>query len=142
MRQHHIGWVGHDLDRMRESFVREGAQVITEPIADPMQRVRVQFVREPHTGELWELIAPLDGASDSPLLGRLSRGGGFDHVCWELEEQDGTLEDRLEAELARGGRVVCEPVIASAFGRRIAFVYRRSGRIIEFVERRPPGAEL
>lgn len=142
MKQHHIGWVGRNLERMRQSFVREGAQVVTEPIADPLQRVRVQFVREPGTGELWELVAPLEGATDSPLLARLSRGGGFDHVCWELGADDGTLEDLLAREVAGGARIVCEPVIATAFERRIAFVFRRSGRIIEFVEQRSPGSRL
>ena len=142
MKPHHIGWVGRDLERMQRSFSREGAQVVTEPIADPLQRVRVQFLREPGTGELWELVAPLQGAIDSPLLARLSRGGGFDHVCWELEAGDGTLEELLAREVSRGARVVCEPAMAVAFGRRIAFVYRRSGRIIEFVEQRPSGSLL
>jgi methylmalonyl-CoA/ethylmalonyl-CoA epimerase len=142
MKRHHVGWVGRDIERMRRSFVKEGATVVTEPIADPLQRVVVQFLLEPAAGELWELVAPLPGADDSPLLARLSRGGGLDHVCWELDVADGTLDDVLATEVARGGRIVCEPVMATAFGRQIAFVYRRSGRLIELVEPRPPGAPL
>ena len=142
MKRHHIGWVGRDIERMRRAFVQEGATVVTDPIADPVQRVLVQFLQEPATGELWELVAPLPGAEESPLHARLARGGGLDHVCWELEAADGTLEDVLGGEVARGGRIVCEPVTAAAFGRRIAFVYRRSGRLIELVEARPPGAPL
>jgi hypothetical protein len=38
--------------------------------------------------------------------------------------------------------VVCEPVLAAAFGRRIAFVFRRSRRLIEYVEPRRPGQAL
>jgi hypothetical protein len=37
--------------------------------------------------------------------------------------------------------VICEPVVAAAFGRRIMFVYRRSGRILEFVGPRPTGSQ-
>jgi methylmalonyl-CoA/ethylmalonyl-CoA epimerase len=139
---HHFGWVGRDLARMRRSFEREGATVVSPPIDDPIQRVTVQFLREPATGELWELVVPLGEAADSPLTSRLARGGGFDHVCYELDEGDGTLEERLAAEVERGGQVVCAPVMATAFGRRIAFVFRRSQRLIEYVEPRRPGQEL
>ncbi len=140
MKRHHIGWVGRDLERMRRAFVLEGAEVESGPIEDSLQRVVVQFLREPATGEVWELVAQLPGAAGSPLVSRLSRGGGLDHVCFELEPSDGTLEEVLEREVARGGRIVCPPVPAAAFGRRIAFVYRRSGRVVELVEARPPGA--
>lgn len=142
MRLHHIGWVGSDIARMRAAFERDGAEVVSPPIDDPIQRVTVQFLREPATGELWELVAPLGDAADSPLAGRLGRGGGLDHVCYELEAGDGSIEDAVAAEVARGARVVCEPVIAAAFARRIAFVFRRSRRLIEYVEPRRPGQAL
>jgi glyoxalase/bleomycin resistance protein/dioxygenase superfamily protein len=142
MRLHHLGWVGRDLARLRKAFEREGAQVVSPPIDDPIQRVTVQFLREPATGELWELVVSLGDAADSPLTSRLARGGGFDHVCYELEEADGTLEERLATEVERGGRIVCAPTVAVAFGRRIAFVFRRSQRLVEYVEPRRPGQEL
>lgn len=142
MKLHHIGWVGRDVERMCRAFVKEGAAIVTEPIPDPLQRVVVQFLREPATGELWELLTQLEGVADSPLVARITRGGGLDHVCLELEAADGTLDHVLAGEVARGGRTLCPPVMAAAFCRRIAFVYRRSGRVIEFVEARPPGAKL
>lgn len=142
MKLHHLGWVGNDLARMRTAFERDGAEVASPPIDDPIQRVTVQFLRQPATGELWELVVPLGEVADSPLAGRLARGGGLDHVCYELDAADGTLDDVVAAEVARGARVVCEPVIAAAFARRIAFVFRRSRRLIEFVEARQPGQLL
>lgn len=142
MKLHHLGWVGNDLARMRTAFERDGAEVVSPPIDDPIQRVTVQFLRQPATGELWELVVPLGEVADSPLAGRLARGGGLDHVCYELDPADGTLDDVVAAEVARGARVVCEPVIAAAFARRIAFVFRRSRRLIEFVEARQPGQLL
>ena len=134
MKLHHLGWVGRDLDRMRRDFEREGAIPTGDAVADPQQRVMVQFLREPGSGELWEIIAPLGPPEASPLASRLGRGGGLDHVCYELEAADGTLEEQLAREVANGGRVVCEPVIARTFGRRIAFVRRLTGRVIEFVD--------
>ena len=142
MRLHHLGWVGQDLARMRAAFERDGAELASPPIDDPIQRVTVQFLREPATGELWELVVPLGDPAASPLASRLARGGGLDHVCYELDAGDGSLEDRIAAEVARGARVVCEPVIAAAFERRIAFVFRRSRRLIELVEPRRPGQAL
>jgi hypothetical protein len=139
---HHLGWVGSDIARMRAAFERDGAAVISPPIDDPIQRVTVQFLREPATGEVWELVAPLGDPAASPLASRLGRGGGFDHVCYELDAADGTLEAVVAAEVGRGARVVCEPVHAAAFDRRIAFVFRRSRRLIEFVEPRRPGQAL
>ena len=142
MKLHHLGWVGRDLARMRTAFERDGATIASPPIDDPIQRVTVQFLREPATGELWELVAPLAGADESPLASRLSRGGGFDHVCYELDAADGSLDDCVAREVARGARIICEPVHAAAFDRRIAFVFRRSQRLIEFVEPRRPGQPL
>ncbi len=145
MKLHHFAWVGRDLARMREAFEREGAVVLSPPVDDAIQRVTVQFLREPSEGNepcLWELVAPLGPAAESPLASRLARGGGFDHVCYELEQGDGTLEEWLASEVDRGGRVVCEPVRAAAFDRRIAFVFRRSQRLVECVEARRPGQVL
>ena len=142
MKLHHLGWVGGDLARMRAAFERDGAEVISPPIDDAIQRVTVQFLRDPGTGELWELVAPLGDPAASPLGSRLGRGGGFDHVCYELDDGDGSLDDVVAREVARGARIVCEPVLAAAFDRRIAFVFRRSRRLIEYVEPRRPDQAL
>ncbi|MCS6913818.1 MAG: VOC family protein [Myxococcales bacterium] len=142
MRLHHLGYVGRDLQTLLRRFQAEGAEPIGEPVPDPVQRVVVQFVQQPGSGELWELVVPLSCVEDSPLRGRLARGGGLDHICYELEAGDGPLEQVLRQERDRGGQIVCEPVMATAFGRRIAFVFRRSGRLVELVEPRPPGGLL
>ncbi len=159
MRLHHLGYVTRTLALTARRFQAEGAVAqggpieggpreggpsegglseggLSEggPIEDPVQRVVVQFFREPKSGEVWELVAPLGDVEDSPLRARLSRGGGLDHVCYELEPGDGTLESVLDGERERGAQVVCQPVMAAAFGRRIAFVFRRSGRLVEFLE--------
>jgi len=142
MRMHHLGIVGRSLDVLRRRFIEEGGLALTEPIEDPIQRVVVQFYRVPESSELWELVAPLGEPADSPIGSRIARGGGLDHVCYELDREDGSLEDLRAAEVARGAQVICEPVVAAAFGRRIMFVYRRSARILEFVEPRPMGSPL
>lgn len=141
MRLHHLGFVGPRLDVLQKRFAAEGGEALGPPVDDPVQRVTVQFYREPG-GVLWELVVPLGSSEDSPLRTRLARGGGLDHVCYELDPEDPDLEATVAAERTRGAVVVCAPVQAVAFGRRVAFVYRRSGRLIEFVEPRPSGAPL
>lgn len=141
MRLHHLGYVGRDLATLQRRFTNESSEVMTPATADPVQCVVVQFFRDAVTGDVLEIIAPLESVEASPLAGRIARGGGLDHACYELEAGDGTLEDVLDAERARGARVTCPPVPATAFGRRIAFVLRRSGRLIEYVEARP-GADF
>ena len=136
MRLHHIGYVGHDLAVLQRRFTAESLAVMTPAIADPIQRVVVQFFRDGGTGDVLEIVAPLNAVETSPLAGRIARGGGIDHACYELEAGDGTLEEVIAAERARGARVTCAPVMAAAFGRRIAFILRRSGRLIEYVEPR------
>lgn len=124
---------------MQRRFTHEAAEVLTPPVADPIQRVVVQFFRDVVTGDVSETIVPLDAVAESPLAGRIARGGGLDHACYELEAGDGTLESVLAAERGLGAKLKCPPVFAAAFGRRIAFVLRRSGRLIEYVEARGPG---
>ena len=139
MRLHHLGYVGRDLETLQRRFGKEASEMITGPIPDPIQRVVVQFYRDAVTGDVAEIIVPLETIETSPLAGRIARGGGLDHACYELEAGDGTLEEVLDAERARGARVTCPPVPSTAFARRIAFVLLRSGRLIEYVEARGPG---
>ncbi len=142
MRLHHFGFVGRDLAMMQRRFRSESSDELTDAIADQTQRVVVQFFRDKVSGHIWEIIAPLAEVEGSPIAGRIARGGGLDHVCYELEDSDGTLESVLAGDVAIGGRVTCPPVHAAAFGRRIAFVLHKSGRLIEYVETRRPGDAL
>lgn len=142
VRLHHLGWVVKDIGRSLCQLEREGAHAVTAAIADPIQRVTVQFLSDPHSPVLWELIAPTDRSEDAPLSSRLSRGGGLDHACFELQESDGTLDRVVEKEIERGSFVLCPPTFATAFNRRIAFVFRPSGRLVEFVEARSDADSL
>ncbi len=141
MKLHHLGFAGKKLETMARRFALEGATPLTGAIDDPIQRVTVQFFAAP-SGEIWEIIAPLGAIELSPLASRLARGGGLDHVCYELSPEDPGIEECVEIERARGAQIVCAPVMAAAFSRRIAFVFRRSGRLVELVEPRPSGAVL
>ncbi|MFC1587430.1 VOC family protein [Planctomycetota bacterium] len=127
MKLHHIGYVVRDLASACRRFEKEGALVTSDPIDDPAQGVRVQFLTMGENTTI-ELVSPLE--ETSVIQARLNRGGGLDHLCFMVDN----LEAMLENEEEQGGLVVCPPVFAAALQCKIAFVMRRSGLIVEFLE--------
>ena len=124
---HHIGYVVPRMGAALKRCVAEGATVLVEPTEDPIQRVTVALLSL-DAGVPVELVAPTPG-EDGPIAARLHRGGGFDHLCFIVDDVAGALA----LEEARGSLVVCEPVYAVAFGRTVGFVQRRSGMVVEYI---------
>jgi len=125
----HLGYVVADMDRALRRFEAEGATVLIPPTDDPIQRVSCCLLRSDGGVDI-ELVAPLV-AGDSPVEARLKRGGGLDHVCYFVDD----LAAALAAEVDAGAVVVCEPTYAVTFDRQIAFVHRRSGLVVELMDR-------
>lgn len=128
---HHVGFVVRNMDRAIEGYVREGATLEIAPVDDPIQRVTCALMRMEDGGAI-ELVAPID-PEDSPVSSRLRRGGGLDHLCYLVDD----LQFEISVEVERGGTVVCDPVYAITFHRMIAFVLRRTGLLVELMERNP-----
>ena len=105
------------------------------PTEDQVQRSPAAVVRIA-TGIDIELVAPID-AEDSPVTARLRRGGGLDHICLAVDDVGVSLDEERD----RGAMVVCPPVHAVTFERTIAFVYRRSGLLVEPMNRAPRRVE-
>jgi methylmalonyl-CoA/ethylmalonyl-CoA epimerase len=138
---HHIAIVGLDPEQLARRMARSGAREVTQVIEDRNQRVRVQFFRDA-AGVLIETVCPLTTVEESPLASRISRGGGIDHLCYELTAEDESLERVVSAELAGGAKLMCAPVHSTAFNRRIAFVFRPYGLLVELVEQRLVNTDL
>jgi len=124
---HHIGYVVRSMTSALRRFTDEGATVLVEPIDDPIQRVTVALLSIDGDVPV-ELVAPTAGL-DSPIEARLRRGGGFDHLCFSVEDVAASLETEEE----RGSLIVCPPVFAVAFTRTVGFVQRRSGMVVEYI---------
>jgi methylmalonyl-CoA/ethylmalonyl-CoA epimerase len=129
MRLHHVGIVVRDLREYSASCVAFlGLHPATEVFHDPIQKVRVQFWRD-DTGHLLELVEP--AAPDSPVNEALRKGGGLNHLCFEVDD----IETDLRAALDRGALPVTGIAPAVAFeGRRIAFLFLPDLNLVEFVE--------
>ena len=128
---HHIGYVVPRMGPALRRFMDEGATVVVEPIDDPIQRVTVALLSIDADVPV-ELVAPIAGV-DGPLTARLQRGGGFDHLCFVVDDVARALAEDAE----RGSLVVCEPVFAVAFTRTVGFVQRRSGMVVEYISAEP-----
>ena len=124
---HHIGYVVPRMGPALSRFLDEGATVLVEPVDDPVQKGTVALLRADGDVPI-ELVAPTPGL-DSPVVARLRRGGGFDHLCYSIPDVGGALAE----ESGRGSLIVCEPVFAVAFSRTIGFVQRRSGMVVEYI---------
>lgn len=129
---HHIGFVVASISEVAEEFAASvSAQWDGQVTHDPLQRVRVAFfcpvdVRNP----VFELVEPADQAS--PVSKFLKRGGGFHHVCYEIDD----LNSGLRAARETGLVTVADPAPALAFGgRRIGWVCSKSRLLIELLER-------
>jgi methylmalonyl-CoA/ethylmalonyl-CoA epimerase len=125
----HLGYVVRAMAPAIRRFEDEGARVLIDPVLDPLQHVEVCRL-ELEGGVQVELVAPTDHP-ECPVMSRLARGGGLDHICYSVE----SLEPVLAREKERGAIVVCPPTYAVAFDRDVAFVHRRSGLVVEFMTR-------
>ncbi|HEX5221474.1 MAG TPA: VOC family protein [Verrucomicrobiae bacterium] len=128
---HHLGVATADL-AAAQTFYQEtlGFALESGPFDDPIQKVRVCFLRRPGNDEcVVELIMPLDPSS--PVGGYLSKGLGAYHICYEVAD----LEEAQIELRSRKCLPVSAPVPAVAFGgRKIAWWFTPTKHLIEIVE--------
>lgn len=124
---HHIGLACRSLAEEYEGLAAMGYRAETEPIADPIQLVRVQFFVG--NGPRVELVEPQ--SEKSPAMGWLKRGAKLYHCAYKVQDFEAAmrfLEDRNFA-------AASEPAPAVAFAmRRIVFMMSPSLLLVELVE--------
>jgi methylmalonyl-CoA/ethylmalonyl-CoA epimerase len=129
MRLHHVGIVVESLAAHGQAYGTFLGLTADSPIYhDPIQKVRIQFWKDAG-GNLLELIEP--ASPDSPVSGVLKKGGGLNHLCYEVENFD----EQVRLALERGAIPAGEMAPAIAFsGRRVAFLFFPKMNLVEFVE--------
>ena len=129
MKLHHVGVVVKDLASSGEAYARLlGMVADSEVFTDPIQKVHVQFWRS-EQGSLVELIEPV--GADSPAWRDSQKGGGLNHLCFETEDIERTIQESTQ----QGAMIAREIAPAVAFGgRRIVFLYFLELGLVEFVE--------
>ena len=130
MKLHHLAVVVADIERSAQLYCQLlGLEPATAVIHDRRQKVHIQFLTGSSLGDLQlELLAP--EGEDSPVASALAKGGGPNHLCFEVTDLDAALETARK----QGCRVICDPTEAAAMeNRRIAFVFTPDQQIVEFV---------
>jgi methylmalonyl-CoA/ethylmalonyl-CoA epimerase len=76
-----------------------------------------------------ELLEPT--GVDSPVYNFLQKGGGFNHICYEVDNMDEAI-----SKFARvGHRQISKPEPAVAFdNRKVTFFYTNENEIVELLE--------
>ena len=130
LRLHHVGFVVASIEQAMPGFVRSLAATWDERVIhDPLQKVKVAFLTTRAGDPQIELVEP--AGEDSPVSGFLARGGGLHHVCYEV----GDLEGQLDEFRSRGAVIAKRPKPAVAFGgRRIAWVITAEKLLVELLE--------
>lgn len=129
MRLHHVGIVVKDLTGYGEAYKTFlGLSQASAIFEDPIQKVRLQFWKDTD-GHLLELIEP--AAPDSPVRKAIEKGGGLNHLCYEVDDMDQEVRTAVERGAVLAGAIV--PAVAFG-GRRVAFLFLPKLNLIEFVE--------
>jgi methylmalonyl-CoA/ethylmalonyl-CoA epimerase len=131
-RLHHIGIVVRSIEESMGGYVSSmEASWDSQIHHDPIQKVRVAFLRPgtPEEAQI-ELVEP--AGADSPVTRFLEQGGGgLHHLCYEVAD----LNAHLTRMRARGCRLAKPPAAAVAFGgRRIAWMLTPQNLLLEFLE--------
>ena len=132
MKLHHIGIVVKNIQKSLgelTNFLQ--FKETTIPMLIESQKVNVCFLK---TSDVYlELIEPIE--DDSPVKSIAEAGGGFHHLCFEVDD---IFEETKKAE-ENGARVIVEPVEGFE-GRLISFVLlnmkNTNCNLIEFAEKK------
>jgi methylmalonyl-CoA/ethylmalonyl-CoA epimerase len=130
MRIHHVAYVTRNIEQKAAQLAGLlGYRSAGPSVIDEVQGVRIQFM-EMCDGSLVELLEP--HGLNSPVQRHLKKGGGIYHLCFEVDDLEGTLQRLRDTGDAI---VVREPAPAPAIDdRRVAFVVTADGDLFEFVE--------
>ena len=130
MKIHHIGIVVDNIQNSIGEFSKFiKFNEITIPTLVGSQKVNVCFMK---IGELrLEFIEPIN--DESPVKKALEKGGGFNHICFEVDN----LLEKINEIVEKGGRLIVSPVEGFE-GRQIAFVLlnmkKTNLNLVELVE--------
>jgi methylmalonyl-CoA/ethylmalonyl-CoA epimerase len=127
LRIHHVGFAVKDIDESLAKWILDGYEIAISPVDDIGIGVACTLLVD-KSGLSVELVAPLPGTNS--LDSRLRRGGGLDHICYITEN----LLAQLKLERENGALVIMDPIVSVLFGNPVAFVLRKTGLLVEFIE--------
>jgi methylmalonyl-CoA/ethylmalonyl-CoA epimerase len=130
MKFHHIGIAVKNIHTSISHYKNSlGWEIHSEIISDPIQRVKIQFMRD-ENNILFELIEPFD--KTSPIYSLLKKRISLYHFCYEVNDIITKIEELTKNDFL----LITGPVEAVALnGKRIAFLINHDNLTIELVEK-------
>jgi methylmalonyl-CoA/ethylmalonyl-CoA epimerase len=127
---HHFGVAVRKLEQAIPVFENLfGYELISGPFDDPVQNVSVCFLSRGDRDPVLELVAPL--GPDSPVDRTLKKGSGIYHICYQVPDIRGAIEQLTGC----GSFLLSGPVPAVAFGmREIAWLMTEVDLLVELVQ--------
>jgi methylmalonyl-CoA/ethylmalonyl-CoA epimerase len=105
-----------------------GYRQMTEVVRNTLQKVKVVFLTK-EDSVLVKLIEPVE--DNQSLINFVSRGGGFHHLCFRVEEMSKQISELKE----KGLLTLVPPQPGEAFNNHdIAFMLARYGLNIELID--------
>lgn len=130
MKINHIGFVCKNIKRKLKAYVEDyGYTQVTSIMKIENQGVNVVMVKRPEDDLCFELIEPLH--EDSPIMTALKRGGGINHVCYEVDN----IEEVYEKYKRKVVRELKPAPLEYFNGGRTFFIFNK-GDLIEFLEKK------
>lgn len=111
LRLNHIGFVVENISEYTRMFEAMGLDDITDPVANPLQKVSASFVnlfpvKDVHV----EVLESTD--EDSPISKFLKkRGPGLHHLCFEVDD----IEEARDRLLEKGFKLIVPPEPCEAY---------------------------
>ncbi len=105
-----------------------GYRQMTEVVQNSLQKVKVVFLSK-EDSVLVKLIEPVEG--NQSLINFVSRGGGFHHLCFRVDNMDEQISELKE----KGLLMLVPPQSGEAFNNHnIAFMLARYGLNVELID--------
>lgn len=126
MKLNHIGIVVSSIEKEKSYYEFLGYNQIKH-VEDDVQNNYLCFMKNETTGEVIELIEPIDENSSVYKLPK-----GLAHMCYETDDIEKSIKDFRDKKM---GIVFTNKIIAKAFdGNFVIFLYLRNKTVIELVE--------
>lgn len=130
---HHIGYAVNNMSSSIKMMKRIGYSQLSEMVTDRQRNVMITFMRNKSTGELVELVAPLN--ENAPVYNICNKWKGVAapyHICYEVDD----IEDAIRKLKLRKIILTEKPSPAPAIeNRRVAFLFQKGIGMIELLEK-------
>ncbi len=132
MKINHVGSIVRDIEKAVTQYTDLGFTKESKKIKDDIQEVFIVFMKKDNY--VIELIQPVDKTSKMNNLLK-KQGAGVYHVCYELEADDISFEDKINELKDLSYLQITDINPAIAFdNRRIVFLYHQNLGFIELLE--------